>query len=119
MFLSCKLDTKECPAVRCRESNARRVVLVFDYLNIESGFDFVKVPASYRHVCEVSVCMQVYETNPAGKLLGLFSGSMTPPTVFHSEDARENDATIVQVVSTTSILYVQFITDGTVRNTHA
>lgn len=64
-----------------RPASQKRVVLSFDYMTLESGFDFVRV----------------YETNPAGKLLGVFTGRALPPTV----------------VSTTDVLYVQFQTDGT------
>jgi len=46
------------------------VVLHFEYLNIESGFDFVTV----------------FETNEAGKLLGKFTGSSLPPTVVAAVD---------------------------------
>jgi len=39
-------------------------------MNLEAGFDFV----------------EVYETNEAGKLLGLFTGSVLPPSVVSVKD---------------------------------
>jgi len=54
-----------------KDENKRRVVLHFEYLSVEAGFDFV----------------WVYERNAGGKLLGLFTGNTLPPTVVSATDS--------------------------------
>ena len=52
----------------------------FEYLNLEAGYDFV----------------EVYETNEAGKLLGLFTGNFVPPSLSATVDT----------------VYIKFATDA-------
>jgi hypothetical protein len=48
-----------------RKPSLRRVVLSFQYISMEAGYDFVRV----------------YETNAGGKLIGIFTGTTIPPVL--------------------------------------
>merc|ERR1712159_162993 len=59
------------PAINTnRAPSKKRVVLAFQYLTLEAGYDFVRV----------------FEGNSAGKLIGVFTGSTMPPVLVGTTD---------------------------------